>query len=46
MMKKLERKQYQNLKFIVHDIWKEQNLIDVSTPSYLTVNLKILKPTT
>ena len=28
------------LKSIVHDMWKEQNLIDASTPSYLTLNVQ------
>ena len=27
------------LKFIIHDMWKEQNLVDASAPSYLTVNI-------
>ena len=42
--KKVRQETISKLKFIVHDLWKEQNLIDVSTPSYLTVNVKILKP--
>ena len=32
------------LKSIVHDMWKEQNLIDASTPSYLTLNTKFNEP--
>ena len=39
MKKKLEKKQFQ-LKFLIHDIWKDQNLVDASVPSYLTVNIK------
>jgi len=27
-----------SLKSSIHDLWKEQNLIDISTPSYLTIN--------
>ena len=32
------------LKSIVHDMWKEQNLIDASTPSYLTLNAQFREP--
>ena len=32
------------LKFSIHDLWKEQNLIDISVPSYLIVNTPIDKP--
>ena len=32
------------LKSIVHDIWKEQNLVDASTPSYLTLNAQFNEP--
>ena len=32
------------LKFIIHDMWKEQNLIDVSVPSYLTLSVQIDEP--
>ncbi len=42
--KKVREEIISKLKFMVHDIWKDQNLIDVSTPSYLTVNLKLSKP--
>ena len=30
-----------NLKLSINDLWKEQNLIDISVPSYLTVSVKI-----
>ena len=30
-----------SLKFSINDFWKEQNLIDISVPSYLTVHAKI-----
>ena len=42
--RKVREETISKLKFVVHDIWKDQNLIDVSTPSYLTVNLKLTKP--
>ena len=29
------------MKFHINDLWKEQNLIDISVPSYLTVNVRI-----
>ena len=32
------------LKFSIHDLWKEQNLIDISVPSYLVVNAPTPKP--
>ena len=32
------------LKSIVHDMWKEQNLIDASIPSYLTLNVQFNEP--
>ena len=32
------------LKFSIHDLWKEQNLIDISVPSYLVVNTPTPKP--
>ena len=32
------------LKFSIHDLWKEQNLIDISVPSYLVVNTPTQKP--
>ena len=33
-----------NLKSNINDIWKEQNLVDISTPSYLTVNARLKGP--
>ncbi len=39
--KKVREETISKLKFLIHDIWKEQNLVDVSAPSYLTVNIKI-----
>ena len=30
-----------NLKYYINELWKEENLIDISTPSYLTLNTKI-----
>ena len=42
--KKVRQETISKLKFMVHDLWKEQNLVDVSTPSYLTINVKISKP--
>ena len=33
-----------NLKSRINDIWKEQNLVDISTPSYLTVNARLREP--
>ena len=30
-----------NLKYYINELWKEENLIDISAPSYLTVNAKI-----
>ena len=32
------------LKFSIHDLWKEQNLIDISVPSYLVVNVPTQEP--
>ncbi len=32
------------LKSILHDMWKEQNLIDASTPSYLSLNVQFKEP--
>ena len=48
-MKDLENKKVREetilkLKSIVHDMWKEQNLIDASTPSYLTLNVQFNEP--
>jgi len=34
----------QSLKSSIHDLWKEQNLIDISVPSYLIVNTSIKGP--
>ena len=39
--KKVREETISKLKFLIHDIWKEQNLVDASAPSYLTVNIKI-----
>ena len=33
-----------NLKFYINEIWKEENLIDISTPAYLTVAAKLENP--
>ena len=30
-----------NLKYYINELWKEVNLIDISAPSYLTLNTKI-----
>ena len=38
--KKVREETILKLKSIVHDMWKEQNLIDASTPSYLTLNVQ------
>ena len=48
-MKNLERKEVREeiiskLKFSIHDLWKEQNLIDISVPSYLVVNVPTQEP--
>ena len=37
--KKVREETISKLKFVIHDIWKEQNLVDASVPSYLTVNI-------
>tara|TARA_A100000164_G_scaffold369309_1_gene393697 strand:+ start:63 stop:1115 length:1053 start_codon:yes stop_codon:yes gene_type:complete len=37
--KKVREETISKLKFVIHDIWKEQNLVDASAPSYLTVNI-------
>ncbi len=34
-----------NLKYYINELWKEENLIDISAPSYLTVNTKAGDPT-
>ena len=39
--KKVREETISKLKFVIHDIWKEQNLVDASAPSYLTVNIMI-----
>ena len=33
-----------NLKSNINDMWKEQNFVDISTPSYLTVNARLKEP--
>ena len=38
--KKVREETILKLKSIVHDMWKEQNLIDASIPSYLTLNVQ------
>ncbi len=38
--KKVREETISKLKFLIHDIWKDQNLVDASVPSYLTVNIK------
>ena len=40
MKKKVREETISKLKFLIHDIWKDQNLVDASVPSYLTVNIK------
>ena len=42
--KKVRESVIVNLKSYIHDLWKEQNLIDISVPSYLTINAPINKP--
>ena len=42
--KKVREETILKLKSIVHDMWKERNLIDASTPSYLTLNIQFNKP--
>ena len=42
--KKVREETILKLKSIVHDMWKEQNLIDASTPSYLTLNVQFNEP--
>lgn len=39
--KKVRESVINSLKHSIHDMWKEQNLIDISVPSYLTVNAPI-----
>ncbi len=43
---KVRKETISKLKFFVHDLWKEQNLVDISAPSYITLNTKIQKPDT
>ncbi len=33
-----------NAKYYINELWKEENLIDISVPSYLVVNTKIKDP--
>ncbi len=33
-----------NLKLYINEIWKEENIIDISTPSFLTLNFEIENP--
>ncbi len=42
--KKVREETILKLQSIVHDMWKEQNLIDASTPSYLTLNAQFNEP--
>ena len=42
--KKVREEIISKLKFSIHDLWKEQNLIDISVPSYLVVNSPIQEP--
>ena len=42
--KKVREETILKLKSIVHDMLKDQNLIDTSTPSYLTLNVQFNKP--
>ena len=42
--KKVREETILKLKSIIHDMWKEQNLIDASTPSYLTLNAQLNEP--
>ena len=42
--KKVREETISKLKSIVHDMWKEQNLVDVSIPSYLTLNVQFKDP--
>ena len=37
---KVREETISKLKFVIHDIWKEQNLVDASVPSYLNINVK------
>ena len=42
--KKVREETISKLKFLVHDIWKDENLVDASIPSYLTINMKTENP--
>ncbi len=42
--KKVREDLIYNLKSYIHDLWKEQNLIDIAAPSYLVVNTPINDP--
>tara|TARA_B100000029_G_scaffold361183_1_gene354137 strand:+ start:2619 stop:3668 length:1050 start_codon:yes stop_codon:yes gene_type:complete len=42
--KKVRESVIVSLKSSIHDLWKEQNLIDISVPSYLTINAPIKEP--
>ena len=33
-----------SLKFYINELWKEENLVDISVPSYLTINAKLTNP--
>ena len=35
-----------SLKFYVNELWKEENLVDISTPAYLTVISELENPET
>ena len=42
--KKVRESIIDSLKSSIHDLWKEQNLIDISVPSYLIVSTPIREP--
>ena len=42
--KKVRESIIASLKSSIHDLWKEQNLIDISVPSYLVVSTPIKEP--
>ena len=33
-----------SLKLYINELWKEENLVDISVPSYLTINAKLTNP--
>ena len=35
-----------SLKFFINELWKEENLVDISTPASLTVKTKLTNPKT